>query len=86
MDSMEEKNEELKEELMQEGEKMSILNSIDRNIEMQAKEQEIKKKLEILIDVKLREMEIRASIYLTKFLNVEKNIYDKRQIKQKSNL
>ena len=86
MDSMEEKNEELKEELMQEGEKMSILNSIDRNIEMQAKEQEIKNKLEILIDVKLREMEIRASIYLTKFLNVEKNIYDKRQIKQKSNL
>ena len=42
MESGEEKYEELSEELIQKGEKMSILNSIDKNIDVKAKEQEIK--------------------------------------------
>ena len=58
---------------------MDILNSIDRNIDLKAKEEEIKKKLEIFIDVKLREMESGAAIYLKKFLQVEISKYDKRQ-------
>ena len=75
----EEKDEELNEELMKEAEKMNILNSIDINIDVKAKEKEIKKKLEILMDVKLREMETSAKFHLKKFLDEEANKYDKRQ-------
>ena len=39
----EEKYEELNEELMKEVEKINILNSIDRNIDVKSKEKEIKK-------------------------------------------
>ena len=58
---------------------MSILNSIDREIDLKAKEEEINKKLEIYIDVKLREMESGASIYLRKFLQVKTSKYDNKQ-------
>ena len=75
----EEKDEELNEELMKEAEKMNILNSIDRNIDVKAKEKEIKKKLEILMDVKLREMENSTIFHLKNFLDVKTDKYDKRQ-------
>ena len=64
---------------MKEAEKMNILNSIDSNIDVKAKEKEMKKKLEILMDVKLREMENSAKFHLKKFLDEEANKYDKRQ-------
>ena len=64
---------------MKEAEKMNILNSIDRNIDVKAKEKEIKKKLEILMDVKLLQMENTATFLLKKFLNVKTDKYDKRQ-------
>ena len=47
---------------MEEGEKMNILNSVDRNIDVKEKEEEIKKKLEILIDVKIRKMKNGANM------------------------
>ena len=75
----EEKYEGLNEKLMEEAEKMNILNSIDRNIDVKAKEKEIKKKLEILMDVKLREMENSTIFHLKKFLDVKTDKYDKRQ-------
>ena len=45
----EEKYEGINEELMKEAEKMDILNPIDRNIDIKAKKEGIKKELEILM-------------------------------------
>ena len=75
----EEKYKGLNEELMKKAEKMNILNQIDRNIDVKAKNREVNEKLEILIDIKLREMENSTIFHLKKFLDVKTDKYDKRQ-------
>ena len=82
MDSRKGNYEEKKRERQEKIKEMNLLNVIDRNIDEEAKEQEIKLKLETLIDYKLKELESNVYFHLKHFFNEKTDKYNKKQSTQ----
>ena len=61
---------------------MNLLNAIDRNVDEEAKEQEIKLKLETLNNYKLNILESNAYFHLKHFFNEKMDKYDNKQSSQ----